>query len=135
MTQISRTEIRSITLRHLAMPLEKREGSPSNPSFLHFLTFSSPFFFSPFFLLSFLFCDLLLHFVLSHWGTLAAGEVHVDWTAMYSLLLCFVLAIRTFLITFLMLFSFSLAPPPCHHHVAMLRITGLVPSGPALVAP
>ena len=51
---------------------------------------------------------------------------------MYSLLLRFVLVICAFLITFLMEFLFSLAPPPRHHHAA---ITGLALSCLAPMAP
>ena len=64
---------------------------------------SSPHYFS--FLFVFVIC------ILSHWGTLSPNEVHVDWTAIYSLLLHFLFVIHAFLKAF----SFSLALGPRHH--------------------
>ena len=99
------------------MSLEKREGSLGNPSFPHFLMFSSSLFLYLFFLLSFLFCDLLLHSILSHWEHLGhrRGSCGLDCNVQLVIVFCFGYSWIPHHLPhgIFFFFSFVATPPPC----------------------
>ena len=126
--QNPRKENRPITSRHLATTLEKREGSPGNPSFPHSLTFLLPlslFFFFLFSIFLLLLQSLAIRLAAELHGRLRDPYMMISF---FSWCFCIQSSFSSFLFFSSSFFHF-LVKLARHHHGPLLRHHHWCPQG------